>query len=96
MASEAWAGRDYAKAVRMSTLAVGMTRRAGRGSQAAVHLERLERLRRAGDLEGALAECALAVQALGLYDDEGAVSYLCTETERQIRSADPGAMPLQK
>jgi len=66
-------------------IAVVMTWEGGLRSEAAcVHLARTSRLRQAGNLQGALRECAAAASTLGLDDDEGAVSYLCYTIEAEV------------
>jgi len=90
LSSEYWANGEYSKAAGLFSLAVGMTWRGGVRSEVAnVHLARVRRLQDAGDLEGALRECANAVRALGMYDDEGATSYLCFQIETQLASQAP-------
>ncbi len=47
-------------------------------------IRQMRSLKRAGELDAALAQCRTAARIIGHYDDEGALSYDCTVIEETI------------
>ena len=90
VATEDWHGGQHSEALSGFAIAVGMTWNGGVRSMAAGPLlsEAIELADR-GQLSLALEACAEAADALGPYDDEGPVAYLCHEIEFRMRNPTP-------